>query len=285
MAAAAYRSVKATTRTANIIILAGMILLALIWLLPFVTVIFTSLRSQGDLYAGGIFSWPKNLRWDNFVKAWDAGDFNVYFGNSLFVILFKVPTGILIAALAAYPLAKINFKMSQPIFLFFLIGLAVPIQVALQPLMVMMKNLGIANSLWALMPPYIAFGLPFQILVLRGFFRMIPTELVEAARVDGSSEIGIFFRIMLPLSVPVLAALCIIDTLATWNEFLLALVLIAEKASRTVPIGLMQFQGEHSSDYTVLMAGVVISIVPVLAIFLFLQRYFVTGLTAGAVKG
>jgi raffinose/stachyose/melibiose transport system permease protein len=278
-------SVKATTRTGNMIILTGMILLSLIWLLPIVSVLLTALRSQGDLFANGIFGWPKTFKWENFVKAWDAGDFSVYFKNSLFVILVKVPLGILISALAAYPLAKISFKLSQPMFLFFLIGLAVPIQVALQPLVIMMRDLGLSNTLFALMPPYIAFGIPLQVLVLRGFFRQIPTELVEAARVDGASEVSIFFRIMAPLSVPALAALAIIDTLATWNEFLLALVLISEKTSRTVPIGLMQFQGEHSSDYTVLMAGVALSIIPVLVIFLLLQRYFVTGLTAGAVKG
>jgi raffinose/stachyose/melibiose transport system permease protein len=149
----------------------------------------------------------------------------------------------------------------------------------------MMRQLQISNTLLALMPPYIAFGLPLQILVLRGFFRLVPNELLEAARVDGASEWRIFWQLMLPLSLPALAALAIIDALATWNEFLLALVLISSKDQRTVPLGLMQFQGEHSSQYTLLMAGVVISIIPVLIIFLFLQRYFVTGLTAGAVKG
>ena len=266
-------------------LLAGMILLALVWMLPVIAVISTSVRSQGDLLGGGIFSLPKKIHWENFAKAWDTGDFSTYFKNSLFVIFTKVPLGIAIAALAAYPLAKMKFPGNGLIFLFFLIGLAVPVQVALQPLVVMMRELGIANTLLALMPPYVAFGLPLQILVLRGFFRLVPSELIEAARVDGASEFTIFFRIMLPLSVPALAALAIIDALATWNEFLLALVLISSKDQRTVPLGLMQFQGEHSSQYTLLMAGVLISIIPVLIIFLFLQRYFVTGLTAGAVKG
>jgi raffinose/stachyose/melibiose transport system permease protein len=269
----------------NIALLAGMILLALIWMLPVIAVISTSVRSQGDLLGGGIFSLPKAIHWENFSKAWVTGDFSTYFKNSLFVIFTKVPLGIVVAALAAYPLAKLRFPGNSFIFLFFLVGLAVPVQVALQPLVVMMKQLGIANTLFALMPPYVAFGLPLQILVLRGFFRLVPSELLEAARVDGANEFTIFWRIMLPLSVPALAALAIIDALATWNEFLLALVLISSKDQRTVPLGLMQFQGEHSSQYTLLMAGVLISIVPVLIIFLFLQRYFVTGLTAGAVKG
>jgi raffinose/stachyose/melibiose transport system permease protein len=267
------------------LLLAALIVLALVWMLPVIAVLATSVRSQGELLSGGIFALPRTIHWENFVKAWVAGDFSIYFKNSLFVIFTKVPLGIAIAALAAYPLAKLKFRLSGPIFLFFLVGLAVPVQVALQPLVVMMRQLGIANTLLALLPPYIAFGLPLQILVLRGFFRLVPSELIEAARVDGASEFTIFWRIMLPLSVPALAALAIIDALATWNEFLLALVLISSKEQRTVPLGLMQFQGEHSSQYTLLMAGVVISIIPVLIIFLFLQRYFVTGLTAGAVKG
>lgn len=266
-------------------ILIGMIVLSLIWLLPFLSVLLTALRSQGDMMKHGVFTWPEAFLWSNFATAWNVGDFSTYFRNSLFIIAMKLPLGIALASLAAYPLAKMTIRFRHAIFLFFLIGLAVPVQVALQPLVLMMKNLGLSNTLFALIPPYIAFGLPLQILMMRGFFRQIPTELIEAARVDGASEFTIFRKIMLPLSVPPLAALFIIDTLATWNEFLLPLVLTSSKGARTVPLGLLQFQGEHSSQYTLLMAGVMISIIPVLIIFLFLQRYFVSGLTAGAVKG
>jgi len=272
-------------RSQDLILFVSLIVLSLVWLLPFVTLLLSSVRGQGDLLSRGIFAWPSEFRWANFVRAWETGGFSIYFTNSLTLILIKVPLGIFLAALAAYPLAKMRFRGDLSLFIFFLLGLAVPVQVTLQPLLVMMKQLGIANSLFALLPPYVAFGLPFQIFVLRGFFRLIPSELLEAARVDGASELRVFFTIMLPLSLPALAALAIIDVLATWNEFLIALVLISAHDSKTVPIGLLQFQGEYSSQYTLLMAGIVISIVPVLAIFLFLQRYFITGLTAGAVKG
>jgi raffinose/stachyose/melibiose transport system permease protein len=259
-------------------------LFAIVWLMPFVSITLSAIRSQGDLISNGVFSIPESIRWENFAQAWETGGFTTYFRNSLFLIVIKVPLGLLIASMAAYPLAKMRFKGSSWIFIFFLIGLAVPVQVTLQPLLVMMKTLGIANSLWALIPPYLAFGFPFQVFVMRGFFRLLPTELIEAARVDGASEASIFFRIMLPLSLPPIATLAIIDALNTWNEFLIALVLISANASRTVPIGLMQFQGQHQSQYTLLMAGVLISIIPVLLIFLFLQRYFVAGLSGG-VKG
>lgn len=267
------------------LLFASLAVLSLIWLLPFLSVVLTAVRSQADLFSNGVFAWPAQFVWQNFADAWETGDFSIYFKNSLFLIATKVPLGILLASLAAYPLAKLRFAMSTPIFVFFLLGLAIPVQVTLQPLLVMMKQLGIANSVWALIPPYVAFGLPFQIFVMRGFFRLIPGELIEAARLDGASELAIFARIMLPLSLPALATLFIIDSLATWNEFLIALVLISGNESRTVPVGLLQFQGEYSSQYTLLMAGIVISIVPVILIFVFLQRYFVAGLTHGALKG
>ena len=148
----------------------------------------------------------------------------------------------------------------------------------------MMKQLGIAGNLAALIPPYVVFGLPFQIFVMRGFFRTVPGELLEAARLDGATELGVFFRIMLPLSVPALATLFIIDALATWNELLIALVLISADAWKTVPVGLLNFQGQFSSRYTEMMAGVLISITPILIFYVFLQRYMVSGLRAGAVK-
>lgn len=276
--------ISRSDRLFNIIAMTLLAVFALIWLMPFITIVLSATRTQGDLISRGVFSIPSTIRWENFIDAWNTGGFTDYFKNSLLLILFKVPLGLLVASLAAYPLAKMRFKGSTLVFIYFLVGLAVPVQVTLQPLLVMMKNLGIANSLAALVPPYLAFGLPFQIFVMRGFFRLLPNELIEATRVDGGSDLTIFFRIMLPLSLPPLATLAILDALATWNEFLIALVLISGKASRTVPVGLLQFQGEYSSQYTLLMAGVLISIIPVLLIFIFLQRYFVAGL-AGGVKG
>jgi len=185
--------------------------------------VLTAVRDQGDLFRRGVFSWPADFVWQTFLEAWDTGDFSIYFKNSLFLIATPVPDrdqGTArhpSASLAAYLLAKLRFALATPIFVFFLLGLAVPIQVTLQPLLVMMKQIGIANTVWALIPPYVAFGLPFQVFVMRGFFRLIPDELIEAARLDGASELTIFRKIMLPLSVPALATLFIIDALATWN--------------------------------------------------------------------
>ncbi|MCC6178917.1 MAG: carbohydrate ABC transporter permease [Chloroflexi bacterium] len=189
------------------------------------------------------------------------------------------------ASLAAYPIARLRFPLKDWVFALFLLGLAIPIHVTLLPLFIIEKNLGILNTLLALFPPYIAFGLPFQIFVLRGFFREIPAELVEAARIDGASEWTNYWRIMMPLTTPALATLFIIDSLSTWNEFLLALVLIGAERWRTVPLGLLHFQGEFGSRYPELAAGILIAIAPILVIYLVFQRYLVSGLTSGAIRG
>jgi raffinose/stachyose/melibiose transport system permease protein len=277
-------SIKAQERFTNTVLYAILIVMAVAWLTPFMIILLTSVRSMGDLFDNGVFAWPREFVFSNFVRAWNVGGFSTYFRNSLLVIIMKVPLGIVIASLAAYPLAKMNFRFNNVIFIFFLVGIAIPIHVTLTPLLVMMKQLGIQGTLFALIPPYVVFGLPFQIFVMRGFFRTVPSELLEAARMDGAHEWSIFWRILMPLSAPALATLFIIDALATWNELLIALVLISASQWRTVPAGLLQFQGEFASNYVQLMAGVLISITPIVLLYIFLQRYMVSGLTAGALK-
>jgi len=259
-------------------------LMALVFLIPFGIVAFTSVKSQGELIMGGVLALPKQFRWSNFVRAWEIGKFGIYFKNSGLLLLIKVPLGIFLAALAAYPLAKMKFRFNNAIFILFLLGLTIPVHVILIPMVVMVKNLGITNTLWSLIFPYVAMGLPFQIFVMRGFFRLIPDELLEAARIDGASELWIFLRIMLPLSLPALATLYIIDAVATWNELLVALVLVNADAARTVPLGLLRFQGQFASNYTQMMAGVLIVIAPMITLYIFLQQYLIAGLSAGAVK-
>lgn len=262
----------------------GLTLLALLWMVPFLFLALTSFRAQGELLSNGVFSWPHEIRWSNFAAAWKVGRFGSYFTNSLLVVLVKVPLGILVSALAAYPLAKLSFRGDRFIFLLFLVGLAVPVHVTLLPLAILSRHLGLTDTLFAVVPPYIAFGLPFQILVLRGFFRGVPTELIEAARLDGASELGIFARIMLPLSRPALATLFIIDFVGTWNELLMALVLLSSETSRTVPLGLLGFQGQFGARFAQLSAAILIGVAPIIVIYVVFQRYLVSGMTAGAVK-
>jgi len=261
-----------------------LIVLAFFILFPFWVVVNTAFRTQQDVINRGVFALPDNLNWKSFSDAWKMGNFRTYYKNSLLITLIKVPAGILVAALAAYPLAKYRFRMRDSLFAFFLLGLGVPVNVVLLPLTVLLKKLGLLDTLGALFFPYIVFGLPLQILILRGFFMGVPDELIDAARIDGCTEFRILWRVVLPLATPAVLALFIIDFLATWNEFLMALIFIHSDKWKTVPLGLMYFQGQFSSSYPVICAGVLIAIIPVLVVYIVLQRYFVSGITAGALK-
>jgi raffinose/stachyose/melibiose transport system permease protein len=261
-----------------------LIFLTLLVLFPFAIVVLTSLRTQQDVVTRGVFAPPEFVTLQNFPDAWRMGRFSVYYKNSLSICLVKVPLGIFIAALAAYPLAKYRFRLRETLLAFFLLGLGIPVNVVLLPLTILLKKLYLLDNLWGLLFPYIVFGLPFQILVLRGFFRGIPDELVDAARIDGCTEFLVLLRVILPLSVPAVLALFIMDFLATWNEFLMALIFIHSDKWKTVPLGMMYFQGQFASSYPIINAGVLLGILPVVVVYVLLQRYFVSGITAGALK-
>ena len=260
----------------------ALVLAALIWFTPVITLVLTSLKDAGDFAVNGAFSLPKSIRWENFSEAWETGVGN-YFWNSVIVTGVKVPIGILIESLAAFALTHMHFKWANRIFTYILIGLIVPMQMTLVPLTLLMNALNLIDTLTGLIILYIGFGVPFGVLVMRGFFRTLPTAIIEAARIDGCSWFRIFYRIALPLALPAIVSLCILDGVATWNEFILAQIFIRSDELRTLPLGLVQFSTQFSTQYDQLAAAVLISVVPVMLVFLFFQRYFVAGM-GGAVK-
>jgi raffinose/stachyose/melibiose transport system permease protein len=260
----------------------ALVLAALIWFTPVITLVLTALKDAGDFAVNGAFSLPKSIRWANFTEAWETGVGN-YFWNSVIVTGVKVPIGILIESLAAFALTHMNFKWADRIFTYILIGLIVPMQMTLVPLTLLMNALNLIDTLTGLIILYIGFGVPFGVLVMRGFFRTLPTAVIEAARIDGCSWFRIFYRIALPLALPAVLSLCILDGVATWNEFILAQIFLRSDELRTLPLGLVQFSTQFSTQYDQLAAAVLISVVPVVLVFLFFQRYFVAGM-GGAVK-
>jgi raffinose/stachyose/melibiose transport system permease protein len=261
---------------------AALVLAAMIWFTPVITLISTALKDAGDFAVNGALSLPKAIQWSNFSDAWDTGVKN-YFWNSVFVTLVKVPVGIIIESLAAFALTHMHFKWADRVFTYILIGLIVPIQMTLVPLTLLMNALNLIDTLPGLTLLYIGFGVPFGVLIMRGFFRTIPAAIIEAARIDGASYLRIFFRIALPLAIPAVVSLCILDGVATWNEFILAQIFLRSDELRTLPLGLVQFSTQFSTQYDQLAAAVLISVAPIALVFLFFQRYFVSGM-AGAVK-
>jgi len=262
-----------------------LIVLAILWITPAISVIFTSVKSQQDFFSGmGLFEWPAQIHWENFTRALFEANLLLYMRNSFLISMWKVPLGILVAALAAFAITRLEVKAPRAIFIYFLIGMMVPFQVALVPLNAFFVRHGLIDSFFGLTYVYIAFGLPFAILVLRGFFSAIPKELDEAAYIDGCGRLRMFFTIILPLAKPALASLFILDFLATWNEYILASVLIRDRSRQLVTAGLMNFVGQYGTQFGMLSAGVLINVIPIMIVYLLLQKHFVQGM-AGAVKG
>jgi raffinose/stachyose/melibiose transport system permease protein len=256
----------------------------ILWIAPIYTLIATAIKNKQDFFNNfSLFRMPSKIAWSNFSNAIGQGRLLLYMKNDLIICLVKVPLGILVEALAAFAMTRLNIRHKTGIFIFFIIGMMLPFQAALVPINVIYSRLGLLNTYGGLFYVYIGFGISFGILVLRGFFRTIPKELDEAATIDGCDKFQLFWRIIIPVAKPAIATLVITDFLATWNEYLLAMVIINDNTKKTVPVGLMTFVGEHGTDYGYLCAGVLISLVPVLAVYLIFQRYFVEGL-AGSVK-
>lgn len=271
-------------RYRDILFYLGLSVLVAIWFTPILTIILTSLKSPADYYSGmGLFELPERIHWKNFNEAIRIGRLFTYMKNGLIISFTKVPIGIFVEALAAFAITRLPVKFKTGIFIYFLLGMMLPMQIALVPINIMYQNLRLHNTYFGLFYAYVAFGTGFGILVLRGYFNTIPREIDDAAIIDGCNRWQLFTRIILPMSKPAIATLFIIDFLGTWNEYLLASVIIHDNKMKTISTGLMNFVGEHTTDHGVLSAGVLISIIPVLLVFLFFQRYFVEGMS-GAVK-
>ncbi|MDT0322754.1 carbohydrate ABC transporter permease [Streptomyces millisiae] len=272
-----------TVRTVGASVALG--LLGLVWFAPLLVLVTTALRTGADLASSGTISWPGSWTLDNFADAWKIGDFSTTYRNSLLIAVVKVPLGVAVSALLAYALAKLDLRFRRSVMFFVFLGLTVPLYIAIVPLFTMLRSVYLTDTLAGLLPAYLAFGIPFTTLVLHQFFRRVPDELIEAARIDGAGDFRIFWQFMLPLALPALVTVAILDTVATWNELLIALIMLSSPENSTLPLGMLNFSGAFSTNHTGLSAGILIAVVPILVLYALLQRWIVGGLTAGAVKG
>ena len=260
-------------------------ILAIFWISPLALLVITAVRPLADFVANGPLSWPETFTLSNFADAWGIGNFGTTYRNSMFLLLLKTPVGVLVSAMLAYALAKLRIRFGTAIMYTVFLGLTIPIYITIVPVFVMMRSIGATDSVFGLVGPYLAFGIPFEVLVLQSFFRQLPDEIIEAAKIDGAGPWRIFFTLILPLSTPALVTVFILDAVATWNECLFALILLNSDANKTIPVGLLNFMGQFSNNNTGLAAGILIAVVPILIAYIFLQRWIVGGLTAGASKG
>ena len=258
--------------------------LSLIILIPLVTAVLGGFKSNADLQTNS-FGLPRALVWSNYTDVLASLTFWQQLFNSTTVMVATAAGVVVLAAMPAFVFARVSFRGRGLLFNFFTLGLLFPLTVAILPLYVTLRSLGMVDSLWGIIVPQVAFGLPGSILILRNFFANVPKELEEAAALDGITTLGFFWRIMLPLVRPALAAVVVLAMVNSWNAFFLPLLVLNNAALWTLPLGIMQFQGQFGADWSKILAFVSLALVPTMVFYLLAEKQIVAGLTAGAVKG
>ncbi|SDK95537.1 carbohydrate ABC transporter membrane protein 2, CUT1 family [Glycomyces sambucus] len=261
------------------VILGAMMAISIV---PFVGVLFTSLHPQGIVPEG--ISWPASPQWGNYLDAWSIGNIGELLWSSTLIVLAVVPVGVLVCTMAGFALGHLRTPGRALISTLFLAGLAVPFESAIVPLYYQAEALGTLNTRWAIILPMIGLLAPFGVFWMSAHFRGVPSAISEAARMDGADTIRLFLHVHLPLALPAISTLALLQFISTWNQFLVASVLVDDPGMRTMAGALGAFQGEHRTDVVLLCAGAVTIMLPTVLLFLFLQRRFVTALLAGAVK-
>ena len=264
------------------------VLLILFWLLagasvyPLFWLFLSSLKSSAEMF-GNTWALPEEWRWSNYAAAWDAG-ISQYLVSSVIVTVASTILVVFLSAAASFALVVLKFRGKTLIYAAILGGLILPPEVSLFPLFKTLNALGIYNTYFALIIPYVAFGIPFTTFLIRSYMVTIPHELNEAAIMDGAGPSWTFFHVYLPLCRPILASAALIEAMRVWNEFIFALTFVESESVKTITIGMMSFANALRGDWAVLMAGLAISIIPILITFLVMQRQFIGGLTQGAIK-
>jgi multiple sugar transport system permease protein len=275
------RSPKAVTAKGLLYVL--LIASSITMLLPFLWMISASLKTNLDVFEFPIQWVPKNPQWSNYVEIWHKIDFARYYFNTIKLTVIITLAQLLTCSLAAYAFAKIDFPERNALFVGYIATMIVPFQVLMIPQFIILRNLGLVNTHLALI--LLQSFSPFGVFLLRQFYLNVPNELLEAARIDGLSEFGIYRTIMLPLSRPALATLTILTFVFVWNDFLGPLIYLHSPKLRTIQLGIRMFISQYSADYALIMAASVCSLVPVVIIFLAAQKYFVEGISFSGLKG
>jgi raffinose/stachyose/melibiose transport system permease protein len=263
---------------------AVMLVVSAIVLIPIIMVVLGSFKTVPEFFDTP-YGLPQAFDGFNYEKAWDEANLQRATWNSLVSTVLGVGISTVLASLAAYGLARFTFRWRMPLRLAFVGGLVVPVQLIIIPIFVMFRQVDLLGSIWSLVLVYSVLGIPLAVLVMTGFFQALPRDLEEAARIDGANHFQIFWRIMLPLTRPALAAVVILNGVWMWNDFFLGLILLTREESQTLPVGIMAFRGTYTTEWGLIFASVCISVAPVVVAYLLLSRQFIAGLTAGSVKG
>ena len=261
----------------------ALIIMACVMLVPFVWMISSSLKLEKDVFAFPIQWIPEDPQWSNYQVIWEKVPLLTGFFNTTKLTVCTTILQLVTSSFAAYAFAKLEFKGRDTIFMMYVLTIAIPWQVYMVPQFIMMTNVGLTDSHLgiSLMHAFTATG----VFLMRQFFMGVPTELLEAARIDGLSEYGIWAKLMLPLSKPAIATLCITSFTFEWNDFMGPLIYLSTTNKKTIQLMLRMFNTQYSSNYAQIMAAATVALIPVLILFVFLQRYFVEGIATSGIKG
>lgn len=264
------------------------VVILLVWTLiivaPLVSVLEIAGKTRIELLNNPL-GWPQQFQWQNFVTAWQQASLGQAFANSAIVTMFAALGLVVFGSSAAYPIARHSGRPFKLIYLYFVAGIIVPFQLGLGALYREWNFFGLTDSLYGLVLIEIGVSLPFVVFLYTGFIQTVPRELEEAASVDGASSFRIFWTIVFPLLTPVTATVIIVSSLGVWNDFLVPLIFIQSPENQTVPVAVFGFVGQYSQNWPLIFASIAMATLPIIVLYLFLQRYIFSGLTGGALKG
>lgn len=245
--------------------------------------IMSSFKSNLEIFTNPL-GLPTSFSLDNYKEVWHVVKFSDYIWNSIFVSAASVFIVLLVSSMAGYYLSRYDFKWNPYILFFFMVGLMLPMRLAIIPLYITMLNLGLLNTHASLIFVYVAGGIPFAVFIFYGFFRTVPRALEESARLDGCNDFQVYYKIVLPLMRPAISIVAIVNLVNVWNDFFYPLIFIRAEELKTIPLGMLTLFGEYDTQWNLLFAGLTLSSLPMIIAFLFASRQFMDGLTQGALK-
>ena len=251
---------------------------------PFIFMVLNSFKDKFEMLTKGVFALPDKLNIGNYTEV-IQGNFWSYFFNSVVVLVVSLVLLLMISAFASYPLSRFKFRLNGFLYGLIVACMSIPIHITLIPVFKMSQQLNLYDKIWALIGPYVAMGIPISVFILTGFMKGIPREIEEAAEIDGCGKFKMFFKIILPMAKPGLSTLAIYNGVNMWNEFSFAYTLTQSSQNRTLPLAVWEFRGQYSMNTPLIMAGLTLTVLPMIILFIFAQDKLVKGMAAGAVKG
>ncbi len=276
---------KISIKPKRILLWIVLIMAAIVQIFPLVWLVDFSLASSTEMFTSGLLIIPKKIQWGNYVKAFVDGHFLLYLKNSVLINVLAVVIVVIISIMAAYACKRMQWRLSMPVKTILLLGMMIPIHATLLPNYKIYNMLGLTDTIWALLIPYVAFSLPQAMFLMTSFIDSIPIELEEAAVIDGCGIYRIVFQILIPLLKPSIATVSIMTFLNNWNEFMMASTYLSTPKWKTLPFSVLEFTGQYSSNYAVQFAVMALTAAPAVIVYIVLNKHITKGVAAGAVKG